>query len=552
MPHLHWLLLIAGVALCWFAPRLGDPIILGLEELVARFANRKTLAVVTVGVGAVLARLAFLPVSPVPVPAVHDEFSYLLAGDTFAHGRLTNPSHPMWVYLDTFHVLPQPTYQSIYPPAQGGVIALGILLGNPWIGVLFSVAAMCAALTWMLQGWFPAHWAFLGGVLAVLHFDLYHYFVDSYWGGALALLGGALVMGALPRIMHHRRIRDSVILAIGAAVLANSRPFEGLLFCLPVAVVLIVWLISQRGPSPVLAFSRLIAPAACILGLTLAFMGYYNWRVTGSISQFPHMIEQRRLEAVPPFVWQPKPPFPQYSNPQFESFFRWDVQNHYGSSANLKSRVRYVVTRWQAIYLGKALLIPWATLPWLLLDRRIRLPLMQFVICAAGVMMVNWFQPHYAAPMTAAFFLLLVQAMRHLRRWVVWNRPAGFFLTRLVLVLALVRVGHAAWDEGSHPIKKWNMHRARIAAQLEALPGNHLVIVHYSSEHIPQHEWVYNAADIDRSRVVWAREIPGLDLKPLLDYYHARRVWVVDADTQPPSLEPYLPRARSSVAEPNR
>jgi hypothetical protein len=84
--------------------------------------------------------------------------------------------------------------------------------------------------------------------------------------------------------------------------------------------------------------------------------------------------------------------------------------------------------------------------------------------------------------------------------------------------------------------------RARIAALLEKTPGQHLVIVHYSPQHNSQAEWVYNRADIDAAKVVWAREIPGIDMAPLLAYFRDRRVWVVDADSRSPEPQPYQGR----------
>ena len=48
------------------------------------------------------------------------------------------------------------------------------------------------------------------------------------------MIGGVLLLGALRRVVCRPRVRDAVLMGLGLAVLANSRPFEGLVVSLPV------------------------------------------------------------------------------------------------------------------------------------------------------------------------------------------------------------------------------------------------------------------------------------------------------------------------------
>src|SRR6266446_9190519 len=212
-----------------------------LKMRLVRIARRRRLAVLLIGIIPMAIRALLLPLAPIPTPRIHDEFSYLLAADTFAHGRLVNAPHPQWVHFESMHILVRPVYASIFPVAQGLVLAAGqVFAGRPWIGVWLSMGLMCAALCWMLQGWVSPGWALAGGALAAARFGVFSYWMNSYYGGAPAAVGGALLLGALPRIFRRRRWTDAAAMAAGLAILANSRPYEGMILSLPAAPALIL------------------------------------------------------------------------------------------------------------------------------------------------------------------------------------------------------------------------------------------------------------------------------------------------------------------------
>ncbi len=532
-----WLIPPALVLFAWIYPKLGNRWLLPIEKAATRLSAKKKLTILMAAVTVVVVRVTILWAMPVPVPAVHDEFAYLLEADTFLHGRLTNPPHPLSTYFETFHVLQHPTYQAIYPPAQGAVLAVGRLLGHPWIGVLLSAALMCAAMTWMLQAWVPAPWALLGGILVLLRIVLFTYWVESYWGGALAATGGALVLGGFRRLVHHRRPLNGFLMGLGLGLLAVSRPLEGAIFCVPVVIALAAWFLSLPGEEIWRTGERLVPPLLLAPCLALIFVGYYNHRVTGHALVFPHVLDQRLYEPLLPFAWQSVPPRHSYANPQFESFYNGWILSEYQQPWLLLSWNKLV--DWCRFFVGWILVLPALALICVIRVRRTRLPLVVLLWCCAGLLAVVYFEPHYAAPMSAAFVILLVQAMRHLRQWKLRGRPLGIFFSRLVILMLLARAATFTVEAHRYSWDDWSRSRLRVMKQLESMPGKHVAIVRYAPDHNVHHEWVYNGADIDGAKVVWAREIPGMNMNPLLEYFGDRKAWVVEADLVPPKLENY-------------
>jgi hypothetical protein len=193
----------------------------------------------------------------IPAPHWNDEFSYLLAADTFAHGRFTNPTHPMWVHFESFHIIEQPTYMSMYAPAQGLMLALGQLIWHPWFGQWLTTGLMCGSLCWGLQGWLPPAWALFGSLLAALRLGILSYWMNSYWAASVAALGGALVLGAMPRLRHRPRLGPAVAMGIGLVILANS----GLVYTVPFSLAMVGWLIGGKRPPFQVSLRTVVAPA---------------------------------------------------------------------------------------------------------------------------------------------------------------------------------------------------------------------------------------------------------------------------------------------------
>jgi len=521
----------------------------GLVIALAGMTRRPVLTTAIVFVAAFAAPLAFRENPKRFRPVVVDEFAYVLGAETFLLGRLTNPPHPMARHFQSPHVLQRPTYASKYPPANSLFIAAGWKLGGaPGFGVLLAYAFMCACIAWMLRAFLGRLLGFLLGL--VFAFGMADsYWATSFWGGAVAAGAGAIVLGVCARLLRvgslvagRHLARDAVVLAVGLLLLANSRPYEGLCFAAPVLIVLAVNLWRRRHEAPAAALRRAVAAFVVMMALGTAAMLNYNNAVTGSWRELPYSAYARVRGRVPLFAGEAaKPRAAGVDRPRSKD----------GSTRVADRRIwtprgfavyGYFLATLIVFLIPTAALLPFGLLPWATADRLTRVALVAIGGTLLGMAFTLWHFLHYAAPATAAILAVYGSCLHMLGKLRLGGHRIGRALVAGSLAAFTLNVPwHMALRsaKGPKPLG-WPDHRQIIADSL-GRRGKSVVFVRYAPTHPLFDEWVYNAADIDASPVVWAHDLGPQDNAELLRYYRDRSAWIVDVnkDTGPFPVSPY-------------
>src|SRR5207245_4444221 len=252
---------------------------------------------------------------------------------------------------------------------------------------------------------------------------------------------------------------------------ATSRPFEGLLLSLIVLVPVLIDLLGRKGPGLRIAVQTVVLPTSIVFLPVLAWMGYYNWRVTGNVLRMPLFAYAATHDVAPKFLWQSAKPEPAYQHKEVRDLHvGWELAYYEqqktgtGLVAASVDKLFMLLQRYFPLVIFQ---IPWLTIPWLAKNERTRRPLLQ-ASCFIVVLLVSevWLLPHYAAPMTGLLILSVIDGLRLLRLWIWQSRPAGRLLVRTSLVMSAVLLLGYCVQLSRAESEGWNIERARIEARL--------------------------------------------------------------------------------------
>ena len=534
-----WAAVLVALTLLW-RPLIGPA--------ATRLAERMAWSMAILAALPVALRMLLLAHHPVPSPDIFDEFGHLLVGDTLRHFRLANPAHPLPQFFETMFVLQAPSYSSIYPIGQGIALAAGrLIFGLPWAGVLMSTAAFCALCYWMLRAWTSPGWALAGGLLAVFEFGPLSQWTNGYWGGAFAAMAGCLVFGSLPRLLERARKRDAALLGIGIGLNILTRPYESVFLAVSVAV----FFLPALGEAKRLAKPALVAAIAVVaaIGVTM----FHDKRVTGAWTELPYALSQYEygVPASLTFLPDPEPHRELTAQQALEyksqlAFRGTDRETMQSYLLRLEYRVRY----YRFFFLPPLLLaLPFFLVP--LREWRFAWVAGTLALFALGINFFPAMQTHYLGAVACLFVLVAVAGLEQMARWnseaarIVMFLCAAHFLFWYTLHIydsrqfSIALRPYETWDGLNHQNPE---RRIAVNRWLAGMPGKLLIFVRYSPQHIFQDEWVYNDADLDAARVVWARDLGPAENQKLRAYYPDRQVLMFEPDGRPMRLEPYAPQ----------
>ncbi len=571
-------------------PNIGTLIADGMQRLITRLRKLPVPAGWLLSATSVLGCAATTTFLFWPVPSVHDEFAYVLTADTFLEGRLTNPEHPFAEHFESWHILQSPSYQAKYPPAQGLALAIGDWLGGKKLfGVWMTLAIALLATGWACNAWLPQRWAILATFLLACNVPMSFAWGNSYWGGAVAMLGGSLLVGSLGYSLNRLRPeharsplcsgnpselvqnkgvksltadarptmnwRHAFALGSGLGILAASRPFEGALMALPLGLFALTasWKLKRAQ------WLKFWLGAATATTVSMVPLLIYNQAVTSVALKMPYQIwTEQQGDALNRLLTPAMALLDHEANAisaeqrdwRAVELARWlEVR-----SAHRLAFVWHKLLQTYAFYFQGVLLIPLLALPWAIHRQRNLLWLVAAVVMVTlgSCTHLSAGHAHYVAGLTSALMILAMAGLRHLHISLpTIGRPLVGGVLLAWGVAGTFAVGEEVVQRYHPRAHAWAKRQANLVEKLTtddlSSLAKQIVFVRYTPEHNVHQEWVYNAADIDAAPLVWANDLGDAANSQLVEYYWHRGVrsqcWLLNVDRGGEHLQAYHPAA---------
>lgn len=500
-------------------------------------------------------------------------------------------------HFETMHVLQYPTYMSKYPPGQGIVLAIGHWLGHPIFGVWISLALVCAAIAWATAAVVDRVWAIVCSLLFAVSMNCSFYFIQigywahSYWGGSVACLGSALAFGSVlwfGRVVDvpflsvaldsGEEAVDSVggdattsgsgattganarrlmilmtVFVVGLWLMAISRPLEGFLVSIPMTIGMLSLLRRYARSVPLSVTLKSLSLPLLVGAIGVIWLGYYNAKITGNPFKLPYLCYEQQYALAPMFLEQPLRESPGFNNEPMRAFHEdWEVglfREQQTSTGYLAKKQRDLSMLWE-FFLGRSLSFPallGCIVSFVCLFRYRRTANFRLA-CVGGaavglIVLVHshtpWMNPHYLAPLVPILWSWIGLGLASLSSWKFFKFEVGLFLAIACVGFAVLErydqfdINHSRLAN----VELWHHQRRAIENQLRLTDGLHLVLLEYAPTHSPHEEWCYNAADIDRSKIVWARDLGQTKNDVLIRYFSDRTVHRLAVGFGPAKLE---------------
>jgi hypothetical protein len=550
-------LTLAMAVLAVVLARYPENLLARFESLIEAITRRPYLSLTLIVAIAIGGPLALRPFVGFPDPIVADEYSSMLQAKTYLLGRLANPAltpnfTAEWVVL-------APTYASMYAALRSFPLVVGYAVGiGAWGGVVLSMAALTAAVYWLVSLWLNARYAFVAALLVILRFGLFSPWVNSAFGGAFPALGGVLLLGAYFRLRSRPTVLNGALLGLGLVILMGTRPYEGVFIAAPVVVGLLLHFFR----SSVVVRKSLAAPAAIAAGLVIAGFGLTfadNQAITGDWKVSPYFVYWK-ANANPPALLLARWEAPQPSPVRYDwSQRRRDFDAHFyvrrATWSGVASAEIWRFRNYWNFYLGFALLLPFLLGVWAL--RREPVVLLSGAALGLALSTGSFDFAQYAAPGFGFIILAVMFGFRSLRRWRPKGAPLGLALSRtfaLALVLgSTLPLSSALFGAPAFPLPTDNfanlpccwlrprsIHVA-VENEIHRSEGRNLVIVDTGTRAPNAEIPIANEPDIAAARTIWVNDDPEFNLATI-DRYPDRRIWRLGwLDDEAPCLQLFKP-----------